>query len=200
MNRTQPTAHPTQSIAPWLIVTLREIMVKVTNKAFWIGMAVSMLFIIGGFGLSIMINSSANDLKVAVVSDEGAQLAQAAGKVEQATSPDSTVTVVRATDRADAEAKVQSEDAKVALVQDGGQWTVIGKDDVSQTFVTVVGQTLLSQTLAQMAEKAGVSPQELTQATTGSTHVLSAKSDEQAIAARILGVVFGVLFMFSALT
>lgn len=196
----QPT--PNDKTPKWLIVTQRELMVKLKDKSFWISTLVTLLIIAASFAIPFLMNSG--DTKVAVGNDQAETVVNAAKDVAEQNPTMSGWVVERVADQAAAEQAVRDGDAKAALVLgDDGGWTLVGKDSVSSQIIASVTQVLGMQTMGELAAQAGVSPDELAAKSTVTTKLLddeeSSDSERQGIA-MFLGVIFGVLFLMSSMT
>ena len=68
----------------WRIVALREILVKLRDKAFIISTVSTLALVIGGIALSTWLGGRADTKQIAVTSDAGAALAQGVGQQQHA--------------------------------------------------------------------------------------------------------------------
>ncbi|MFT3943865.1 MAG: ABC transporter permease [Ancrocorticia sp.] len=64
---------------PALVVAKREIMIQLTDKAFWGGLAVTLVLVIAGFGAMMFLGSGNDTMRVAVADDRAVEVAELAG-------------------------------------------------------------------------------------------------------------------------
>ena len=184
----------------WVTVMMREIMVRFTDKSFWIGTAVSLLLIVVAIGASFFFQAQGQTLKVAVSTDAAAALATTTGDIAHAQDSTQTLEVIRVADAAEGEAKVASRDADLYLAQNpGGGWTLVAKTEVSPQFLATAGQALYEHSLAETAAKAGVSLQDLSAQMVITPRTLEGDQTRAAIAI-FIGLAFAALFMMSSMT
>ncbi|MGD8214199.1 ABC transporter permease [Aestuariimicrobium sp. Y1814] len=202
----QPAAPSTQSRPyrqpknAWAIVTRREIMTKLTDKAFVSGTLVTLLLIIGVVVVGILVGERGSTSTIAVTGDDAAAIVAAAHEVEHAKNDKSAVNVVRATDDAQARQWVLDGEADAYLAPaDGGGWRLSFERDLDTGLMTTVSQVVQAQVSADLAARAGMTPAELAAATTVQTELLVGDTDRAAVA-MLVGFAFAILFFMSAMT
>lgn len=195
------TPRRTASRQPkWVTVMVREIMVRFTDKSFWIGTVASLLLIILAVGASILLGAQGQTMKVAVSNDAAAALATTTGQIAQARDQARTVELVRVADATEGEARVAAGDADLYLQENpAGGWTLVAKTEVSLLFMSTAGEALYQQALAETAAKAGVSLQDLSARMTITPRTLEGDQTRASIAIWI-GIAFAALFLMASMT
>lgn len=195
----QTAARPAPAEAPWRVVMMREIMVKVTDKAFIVGTLVTLLLVIGSMAASAYFTSRPSTTDLAVVSPAGQRLGQQMDAVTNAANDKAHVNVKQVADVAAGEQLLRDGDADAVLVERDGSWQLVFKASPDDKLVALTQQTLATQVMAQTAAKAGTSMDEITRQTQVSTQQLQGDAD-RARAGQFIGLIFAVLFLMSAMT
>lgn len=183
----------------WLTVTIREIVVKVTDKAFIIGTLTTLGIVIAAFVVSFLISGRTQTINVVVTTPEAAALANAVDAGPQQSTSGDSVHVVEVGDDAAARAQVESGDADVYLHQGDDGWVTTWQSDPKSSFTGQLQDVLSALTITELAGQAGVGTAELGQRLNVSTEVLDAGGGSGPVGL-IAAVVFGVLFMMSSMT
>ncbi|WP_392468065.1 ABC transporter permease [Arsenicicoccus cauae] len=198
----QGAAAPGGGRAPrnaWQLVAAREMAVKLRDKNFLVGTLVTMFLLVGVMGLQGWMASRSTTTRIAVVSAEGRALADAVGAAVKGADQDDAVEVTQVADQAAAESLVTEDKADVAVVRSGQGWQLLGKDTPDGSLTTTTRQVLQSQVLAATAAKAGTTPQQVQEQTAVTTRALSGTDEGTMVTARVVGLVFAMLFYFAAL-
>lgn len=179
-------------IMPWWIVARREIMARLTQKAFWISTIVVVVLLVAGFFFTFMFATSQDKMTVGVTNDAGAQVvamaAQSSGRDIQAqTMPADAI-----------EAAVDDGDISAGLIQTDDGWDIIV--DSIETSVGDVQQAVSTYMLSQNARDLGIDPAALQTGTKVEFRLTGEQLEQDAIIALTTGLVFSVLFFMSALT
>lgn len=142
---------------PWVVVTVREIMVKLTDRNFLVSTAVTLALIAGGVALSVFMEGRAEEHRVAVASSEGR------GAVETAAAglEGDTLTAVEVGSSAEARAAVEAEEADAALLAEDDGWVLVGRDGVGESLTAVLTEGVRTYVVTVNAEAAGTSLDEL---------------------------------------
>ncbi|GAB2476628.1 ABC transporter permease [Luteococcus sediminum] len=193
------TGHGGRAQAPWITVMTREILVKVTDKAYIIGTLVTLALVLGSMGASAWFSGRADHSTVAVVDTRSQQFASSLDALTKAANDQNSVEVTKVTDAAAGQELVRAGDADALLVPKGAGWELTFKDSPGSDVVQLVQQAASNQVMAATAQKAGTSLAELTAASTVETTLLEGDSSRSQ-AATVMGLVFAVLFMMSAMT
>ncbi|MFE7507315.1 ABC transporter permease [Promicromonospora sp. NPDC057488] len=159
----------------WMLVATREIVVRALNKGFLIGLAVTVAMIGGLIGFSAYMDSRTDSFDVAVVTgDEAALTAVESAREEAATSDEGIeLTVLRVDDAAAAEAALEDETADAwlssgttgatATADDAGTgWSLSGWREPDGGLAELLGTTVRDQVMADRADGAGTTIEELT--------------------------------------
>lgn len=185
---------------PWLIVTRREIMAKLTDKAFITGTLTTLGLIIIGAVVSTILSGRGTQATIAVVDDQAAAVVEATHQTQHAISDKNSFTTLRADSVDQARQKVTSGDAKAVLVRSGnGGWEVIYDRDINQSVQDALSATIQSQAMGQIGQQAGLTQAEVMRQTTLVPTLINGSVDKSMIAA-IAGFAFAVLFFMSSLT
>ncbi|MEL4356409.1 MULTISPECIES: ABC transporter permease [unclassified Luteococcus] len=196
-NRTPQPAEGRQ--AAWLTVMTREILVKVTDKSYIIGTLVTLALVLGSVAASAYFGSRPEHHQLAVVSAPAEQLAGQLDALAKADDEKNSVEVKKVPDAAAAEQLVRDGEADAFLQPKGKGWELTFKNSPDDDVMTLVQQGVSGQVMTATAAKAGTSMPEITAATTVGTAQLEGDS-ERASAGKVMGFIFAVLFMMSAMT
>lgn len=183
---------------PWLVVTIREVMVKLTDRNFLLSTAVTLALIAGGIGLSAFLGSRTTEHTVVVASSEAREIA--AGATESITGDDSgdTLTITEVADEQAARQQVLDGDADVALVLTDGTWTLVGRDSISDTLRGALSTSVTSTVLEANASAAGTTVAALTEGSEVTTELLES-SDERNALKSVAAFVFAFLFYMASI-
>lgn len=199
MNRSGTPEASSERRPAWLIVTIREIVVKVTDKAFIIGTLTTLGLIVAGFAVGFLVSGRAQTTDVVVTTSEAATMAQSVSALAQQSASGDAVQVVQADDDAQALAQVEAGDADVYLRHGETGWITTWESEPDSGFVNQLQEALNAQTITDLANQAGVSTEQLSQQLSVTTEVLNATGSGGPIGL-IAAVAFGVLFMMSSMT
>ena len=195
---TAPTPERPPGEAPWRTVMVREMVVKLTDKAYVIGTLVTLLLVIGSAGISALMANRGDHTDLAATPQAQAFAGQLSTAVHAANDKD-TLTVHPAADITTAEAMLRDGDADAVLERTGGGWQLVFSNSVDDGLVAGVNTVLRQQVLQQAAQAGGTSVDQLTRDSTVHTRQLEGDSD-RGVLGRLIGLVFAVLFFMSALT
>lgn len=190
--------------AAWRIVAGREIMVKLRDKNFIISTLTTLGIMVVAFGLSFFLSGQTDSKTLAVVSPEGAAVAQQAidgsGELSGSfTSGEVDLTVEEFADTAAAEQAVTDGDADAALVGAPGDWTLVGTDSVDSTITGLISATVSADALATNAADAGTTVEDLTAGSVVGERLLDADGAADEGVQLIAGFVFVFLFYMAAI-
>lgn len=183
---------------PWLIVATREILVKVTDRAFIVGTLVSVALIVGMLGLQIFLSNRTSTTKAVVTTSEARTFADQVGTVAHQRDDKASVEVTQLPDAAAARAAVTAGDADVYLAKTEQGWQLTFKDSVSGDLKQIVQEQSVQDALQANATRLGTTAAELQRGTTVTTQILVG-SEQQAGLAKAVGFIFAILFFMSAL-
>ncbi|MFD1716981.1 ABC transporter permease [Georgenia deserti] len=179
---------------PWLVVTVREIMVKLRDRNFLISTAVTLAMMVGAVAVSTWFSSRTTDYTVAVTDADAAEIVRAADELAGGDS----VTALERPDPGAARAAVEAEDADAALLAAESGWTLVGLSEVSNTLDGLLRDAVTEHVMARNAEAAGTTMAELRAGSEVTVEVLDGDADS-ALLHRIVGIAFAFLFYMAAI-
>ena len=195
------TSTPTDVPAvksPWRVVTVREIMVKLSDRNFLLSTAFTLVIIAAGIALSAFFGSRTADYTVVVASDEARAVAASASETIAADDSGDTVTITEVADEQAARQQVLDEDADVALVRTEQGWTLVGRDSLDSTLTGALSASATSAVLESNAQAAGTTLATLTDGSEVTTELLEGSDERNALKAAA-AFVFAFLFYMAAL-
>lgn len=179
---------------PWLIVMLREIMVKVRDKAFIFSTITTLVLIVALMGFSAFMADRNQELTVATDSEAGEQVVQ----IADAMLAEGDTMAADRVSRDTARDLVAGGDADAALYQEDGEWVVVADTQLDSTVDNTLTAAIAEQSMNANAQSAGLSLEELR---SGSEHRVEylTGGEDRGFATYILRLVFAMLFYMSAL-
>lgn len=183
----------------WLIVTLREVMVKAKDRGFAISTIVTLVLIVAGVVFNAYMSSRGEDFTVAVTSEAGQSVVALADEDGRADDGNTTFSAIVADSEEAALEEVRAEEADAALIRgDDGSWTLTGKNEVSRGLSTGMGASLEAYMLETNAAAAGTSPEELLAGSELEESLLEGSAENQAVA-DVAGFAFSFLFYMASI-
>lgn len=183
----------------WRIVAEREVTTRVRDKAFLIGLGLTLVFLIGFFVISSLIGAGADEYDVAVVGAPDEALVDQTQTFLRATgSTDATVTARRADDAAAAETLVRDGDVDAALLATATGYEVVGDDQVDPSLRGALGQVVAVSARQANAAEQGVDLTRLDRGTVVSERLLDPNADETG-ARTAVAFVFSLVFLMTAI-
>ena len=130
-------------------------LVKVTDRSFLIGTAVTLALIIGALAMQVILSGHTSTTKIAASSPAAVSMVEQLA--DQATGLDETVRVefVRSDSDAAAEAAVRDEDADAWLCQTPAGWEPNRRESDDPALLTVVRQVVQAEAVGRNAAAAG---------------------------------------------
>lgn len=199
MNRTSAKQPASSGRPAWVIVAIREIVVKVTDKAFIIGTLTTLGLIIAGFAVSLLVSTRTQTIDVAVTTPEAAALARSVDLLAEQSGAGDRLRVVEVADQTQARAQVESGEASVFLHHEDHGWVTTWQSAADSAFGRQLEEVLETQAISDLAHQAGISDEALAQRLDVSTEVLDPDAAGGPLG-MIAAIVFGVLFMISSMT
>ena len=149
-------ADPSEDTArPWLLVASREVVVRLTNRAFLVSTLVTLLFIAGFSAFSVWESGRTTTYTVAVQGAGGRLLVERAA-ASIATSADKVaIESTQVSGERAARAVVEAGDADAWLHEEAAGWTLTSADDPELALRTAVEDALRSTALERNAAAAG---------------------------------------------
>ena len=177
----------------------REVMVKVTDKSFLIGTAVTLALIVGSLALQVILSGHTSTSKIVATSPAAVTMVQKLA--DQANKLDDSVKVklVRSDSDAAAKAAVRNEDADAWLRQTANGWELTTKESADTSLVTVVQQVVRADTIGRNAVAAGTTLATLEQGSQVATTQLVGDAKKSQLS-QLMGFAFAFLFYIAALT
>ncbi len=154
---------------PWAIVAQREIVVRLTNRAFLVSTLVTLLFIAGFGAFSVWDSNRTTTYTVAVTGADGRQLVERAAASARQADDKVSIESTPASGEPAARALVDDGTADSWLHQTGSGWTLTSADDADLALRTAVESALRDTVLERNAAAAGTTVQVLEQGTTLTT-------------------------------
>lgn len=193
------TSTASTSTAPWLIVTLREVTVKVRDKSFIISTLVTLVLIIGSVVVSGFLANKTTHATVGFAnSGNAAALITAANELagEKSQSIELSPEIFGTDDQA--LAALRAGDIDLVLVTAADGYSLTGLKEVPGSVEKLLSEAAGSQALARNAGQLGVDVGGLTAGST-ITQVLLEGSQERNSMAQAMAFIFSFLFYMSAM-
>lgn len=203
--RTRPEDAPAQApasgqpSAPWLIVTLREVTVKVRDKSFIITTLVTVALIVGSVVFAGIMGEKTTTATIAFA-ENGRTAALVASAKELAISNDQKIALT-AQPVASGDAALESlraKDADLVLAPTPEGYSLTGLTEVPADIQSLLADAAEAQALDFNAGRLGVTLNELT-AGSAMTQVLLEGDQERNSMAMAMGFIFSFLFYMSAM-
>ena len=183
----------------WLIVTLREVMVKARDRSYLISTLVTLVLIVGAVAFNAYTANRGTDYTVAVTGDAGQSVVETADAASSSDGGSTTFTAVTADSPDAARELVSSEEADAALLQGSdGSWTLVGGEEIDNDLRSPVAEALRLTVIGTNAAEAGTTSEELLAGSELQEELLTGNA-ENALLATIVGFVFSFLFYMSAI-
>lgn len=183
---------------PWLVVTVREITVKLTDRNFLLSTGLTLVLIIASVAVSSFLGNRTSDFTVAVTSGEAREVVEAgAATIEEADSGD-TLTAEDAADEAAARQAVRDGDVDAALVAGDDGWTLVGLDGVDDTLSGTLSESVSAAVLADNAAAAGTTVEDLTAGSVVTTELLEGSDENEGLKSAV-SFIFAFLFYMAAI-
>lgn len=193
---TEITTSPT---APWLIVTMREVTVKIRDKSFIISTLVTLALIVGSVVISGFLAGKTTTATIGFAGGSSAATLVASAN-ELALEQSQSIELVPATFSNDAQAMaaLREGDVDLVLVPTLDGYNLTGLKDVPGSVAKLVAEAAGSEALARNAGQLGVDVETLT-AGSAITEVLLEGSQERNSMAQAMAFIFSFLFYMSAM-
>ncbi|MEO7589199.1 MAG: ABC transporter permease [Arachnia sp.] len=177
---------------PWWIVARREIMAKLTQKAFWISTIVVVVLLVASFLFTFLFANSQDSMTVGVTDEAGAQVVALAATSSGREIRSSTMTADEISTAVD-EGEIEA-----GLVRTDKGWDLLV--DSIETSVGDLQQAVSTYTIHENARALGVDPAALQKGSDVTLRLTGEQVEQDAVIALTTGLVFSVLFFMSALT
>lgn len=181
-----------RSGAPWVLVLRREVVVRLTDKSFLIGTAVTLALITGFCAYGIWDSGRTTSFTLAATSADAVtadRVAAGAPGVDEEVG----VEVLRVADDRAAEAAVRDGAADAWLHRGGDGWELTTESEPEDALQAVVTEVVRASTLEQQAAELGTTPERLEAGSTVTSTFLEGDAERAGLAA---GVSFAFAFLF----
>lgn len=183
----------------WMIVARREIISKLTDRAFIFGTLGLIGILAAAFGVQAFMANKASEYAVVTSSSAAQQMAEQVKTVAEAEDDKLTVTLTTAGDDAAATAAVKDDKAVAWLHQGDDGWILTGRDEVPEDLTTSATEAIRDTTLKTNAAAAGTTVEALSRGSAVTTAVLDGDAD-RAVVAKIVGFALAMLFYLASFT
>lgn len=190
----QPEPISREVAHPWLIVMLRELGVKARDRSLILSSVITVVLIVGGILASGLLSDRTTTYDLAVVGEGSAAMAEAT----EASLGDNTRTEVREASREEAEALLAENEVDAALIDEGGEWMLLGDSEIDTSLQRAVTQAVSATTIETNAAAEGTSMAELSEGSEVRVEYLAGDSD-RGFASYLLRFVFAFLFYMAAI-
>lgn len=146
---------------PWLVVAVREIVVRVTNRTFLFSTLFTLVFIAGFAAFSAWQAGKTSTYTVAVSTSEGSRLVDQAAAAARADSDKVVITPSTVAGEDAARAAVEAGDVDAWLHQTASGWALTSGDDVSLSLQTPLEGAVRDAALDRNAATAGTTVEAL---------------------------------------
>ena len=193
-----PSGGTTRREPAWRLVALREIVVSLTDRNFLISTAITLVVLIGTFGIQGYLAGRSHSYTVGVTTPAARAVLESAAAIEKAAGGNTVLTVTDVTTRSAGEAAVRSDTLDALFVEQGSTWQLVGHTTPEESLRTVVDTALQTRVLSSAATALGTNSDALmAQSRTG--YVLLASDAENSLSFQITGLVFAMLFYMSSI-
>lgn len=201
MRTTSPNTVEKNTQPAWLTVAIREVLVKVTDKAFIISTVVTLAMMIIGIVVASYFAFKPYQATIAVADATAEQAAEQVRAMIVAADEEAEVTITRVPSDAEARLLVTDKEADIYLHHEES-WVLSYYDEADPTFEKHFQDLLNTRTVADLAAQAGVDPTSMqSRMSFGNELLIDPESDSAAFDPAIYAasMAFAVLFMVSAL-
>jgi ABC-2 type transport system permease protein len=183
---------------PWQLVARREVVVRITDRAFLIGTLLTLTLILVAVGVSAFLEARSQTYDVTVSSPRAAALGQEltrrAGAIQEGTG----VRIVSSSDDAAARGMVDDEKADAWLHSGSQGWILTTRGEAPGPLAGVVETVVRERVLADAAVAAGTTPEKLRQESTVARDQLIGDAARSQLE-QVVGFAFVMLFYVTTL-
>nr|WP_300050446.1 ABC transporter permease [uncultured Nocardioides sp.] len=182
---------------PWLLVTRREVVSRITDKSFLLGTAFMVVLIAGFIGFNAWQEERTETVTLAATPDAAA-MATAVADAAPGVDENIEVTIVEVDDRAAAESALREDEVDAWLHPTDDGWQLTSESSEQGSLTDVVEVVVQQQVLADNAAEVGTTVESLQAGSTVTTAFLRGDAEKAGVAEAV-GFVFVFLFYFAAL-
>lgn len=185
--------------AAWMTVARREIITKLTDRAFIVGTLGLVAILAAVLGVQAYLANRASEYAVVTSSSAAHRMAEEVKAAAEADGDGTTVTLSSADDDDGARADVRSGDADVWLHEGEDGWVLAAKDDVPSGLRATATTAIRDAALRANAAEANTSVEALERGSAVSTDLLDGDADRAGVA-RAVGFALAMLFYLASFT
>ncbi|WP_374970723.1 ABC transporter permease [Terrabacter sp. BE26] len=182
----------------WAVVAAREVVVRLTNRAFLVSTLITLLFIAGYGAFSVWQSGRTTTYTVAVTGADGTGLVERAATTAHRADDKVTVRATPAANEPAARALVDDGTADAWLHEGTAGWTLTSADDIDPALRTAVEEALRSTALERNATAAGTTVTALEKGTTLTTTRFDGETRDSGFV-RGATFAFAILFFMAAM-
>jgi ABC-2 type transport system permease protein len=182
----------------WMLVARREVVVKLTDRAFLASTVVTIVLIAGILALQGYLQQRTSTYTVATADSAAAAMVDRVADGAHEVDDKVAVKSESKGDAAAARAAVESDDVDAWLERTGDGWTLVTRDEAPDRLMTVVSTVVRQAALEQNAAQVGTTVDALEKGTTVTPRQLDGDADRAGLV-RALGFVFAILFYMASL-
>lgn len=182
---------------PWLLVARREVLVKLTDRSFLLGILITVLLVVGFLGFQIWSEERTDTVTVAATADARGTAGTLERQVPQVDDGFRVELLDVASDEEGVQA-LEDEEADVLLRPADDGWTLVGADEVDDGFHRAAEAVIRDTALASNADAAGTTLAELQRGSALGTSLLDGDAEQQGFA-QAMGIALAFLFYMAAL-
>ncbi|HWC23135.1 MAG TPA: ABC transporter permease [Flexivirga sp.] len=190
------SAISTRSV--WRLVAAREVSVKLRDRNFLVSTALMLVLVVAAIAIQFIAAGHQETKQIAVQDTAGTQLVHSADRMADAAGAKVKLQAVQVDSARAVTTQVSSGGVDAGLVRAGDGWRLVGKSSRNTELANYLGRAVQQKVVQRNAERAGATLAELQQGAQLSYDLLSPSEDDEG-AARVGGVVFGMLFYLAAL-
>ncbi|MBB2988103.1 ABC transporter permease [Terracoccus luteus] len=188
-----------QAGRPWAIVAGREVVVRLTNRAFLVSTLITLVFIVGIGAFSAWQSGRTSTATVAVTSQDAGRLVSTAAATARAADSSTEIEATTVPSEAAARSALTAGDADAWLHQgSNGSWVLTSTDTPGGSVQTALADAVRSEALSANAAAAGTSVEAIERGTVLATERLDGAEDNTG-AIRLATLAFALLFFMAAM-
>lgn len=183
----------------WMTVARREVVTKLTDRAFLLGTLGLIAILAAILGLQAFMATRASEYAVVTSSSAAHVMAEQVRTVAEGEDDMTTVVLTRADDDASATAQVRAGEADAWLHEGDDGWVLTGDSDVPDGLTGAATTAIRDASLETNAAEAGTTVEALTRGSDVSTTILEGDVDRAAVAETV-GFALALLFYLASFT
>ena len=142
-----PQRQYRQPRGAWSIVARREILTKLTDKAFITGTLVTLVALLGGLAFGIWQSSKGTNVTIAVTDEQAAAVVKTTDQIQKQASEDNSYVVKQVKDAEQARQAVTDGDADAWLNHTKDGWKLVFHRDTQASVMSAINSTLQNLSL-----------------------------------------------------